>query len=297
MSRVVVALGGNALLRRDDRRQEGGQRANVETAADVIAALAHHELVVTHGNGPQVGLLALQAERAGDRESLDVLGAQSEGMIGYVLEREVRSRLPSRQVVTLLTQVEVDPDDPAFADLTKPIGPVYRRETVARLAAAGGWSFGRDGEGWRRMVASPRPRRILVLDAITLLLEAGHLVVCAGGGGIPVAMGAHGALVGVDGVIDKDRSAALLASSIGADVLLLLTDVGAIYEDWPARHRPIRSMTPDEARGAGLEGGSMGPKAAAAAEFVQSGGGLAVIGAVEEAVAMMAGEAGTRIVP
>lgn len=304
--RIVVALGGNALLPREEAREGSGdsgqsssrsvQASNVALAADVVAALAHHHLVVTHGNGPQVGLLALQTEAAGGDETLDVLGAETEGMIGYVLEREIRSRLPARPVVTLLTQVEVDPDDPAFRNPTKPIGPLYERAEAERLAEERGWSVAPDGDRWRRVVPSPRPRQILELDAIALLLAAGHLVVCGGGGGIPVVK-KDGALAGVEGVVDKDRSTALLARELGADLLLLLTDVPAIYRDWPEREHPVRSTTPERILDMDLSAGSMGPKVEAAAWFVETTGGLAVIGALEDAVAMVAGAAGTRIAP
>lgn len=268
----------------------------VSTAADVVAALAHHALVVTHGNGPQVGLLALRAESTGERGLLDELGAQSDGIIGYLLEREIRSRLPLRPVVTLLTQVEVDAADPAFAAPSKPIGPRYDRGTAERLAAERGWTVSREGDHWRRVVASPRPLRILELDAIELLLGAGHLVVCGGGGGIPVTVAPDGDLVGVEAVVDKDRSAALLAMGLETDVLLFLTDVPAVFEDWPVRRRPLREVTPAELRALDLAAGSMGPKAEAAIAFVESTGGTAVIGALEDAVAMMAGKAGTRVV-
>lgn len=273
------------------------QDSKLALAADVVAALSLHELVVTHGNGPQVGLLALQTEAAGTGEPLDVLGAETEGMIGYVLEREIRSRLPGRPVVTLLTQVEVDPGDPAFDEPTKPIGPLYGREEAEGLAAERDWSVAPDGNRWRRVVPSPRPRRILELDAIRLLLEAGQLVVCGGGGGIPVVSGQGGELTGIEGVVDKDRSAALLGRELDADVLLLLTDVPAIYRDWPSRERPLRSITPSRIREMALADGSMGPKAEAAAWFVEETGGVAVIGALEDAVAMLAGEAGTSVTP
>lgn len=295
MTRIVAALGGNALLRRNETTAGASQEAHLETAADVIAALAHHDLVVTHGNGPQVGLLALRAESSGQAQPLDVLGAETEGMIGYLLEREIRSRLPRRPVVTLLTQIEVDPDDPAFGRPTKPIGPVYDQAVAERMARERGWQVAPDGTGWRRVVPSPSPRRILELDAIELLLDRGHLVVCGGGGGIPVALGAGGTLNGIEAVIDKDRSAALLAAGLGADLLLLLTDVAAVYEDWPGRGTPIRSTSPEGIRRIALAAGSMGPKAEAAADFVERTGRVAVIGAVEEAAAMLAGDAGTRV--
>jgi len=297
----VAALGGNALLPREEMEEgaapssHSARASNVALAADVVVSLAHHSLVVTHGNGPQVGLLALQTEAAGTGETLDVLGAESEGMIGYLLEREIRSRLPAHPVVTLLTQVQVSADDPAFDDPSKPIGPLYDRDEAERLAGERGWSVAPDGDRWRRVVPSPRPRRILELDAIDLLVREGQLVVCGGGGGIPVVMSEDGDLVGVEGVVDKDRSAALLARELQADVLLLLTDVAAVYQDWPERERPVRRTTPAHLRDMELAGGSMGPKAESAAWFVEETRGVAVIGALQDGAEMLAGRAGTRV--
>ncbi len=296
MTRIVVALGGNALMPRREPRPGEAQRVQVATAADAVAALAHHSLVLTHGNGPQVGLLALDAETSGRAYTMDVLGAATEGRIGYVLEREIRARLPTRPIVTLLTQVEVDPDDPAFRTPSKPIGPVYDRATADRMEKDRGWTSLPEGDGWRRVVPSPLPHRILGLDAIELLLGAGHLVICAGGGGIPVAVDPWDGLVGVEGVIDKDRSAALLARGLDADYLLFLTDVDAIYEDWPGRQRPLRQVKAADLLEMELATGSMGPKAEAAAAFASSGKGVAVIGALHDAAAMLAGESGTRVV-
>jgi carbamate kinase len=297
--RVVVALGGNALLRRGEPLEAEVQRRNVAVAADAVASLAaDHEVIVTHGNGPQVGLLALQAE-ALPRVTpypLDVLGAESEGMIGYLLEQELRNRLPRRQVVTLLTQVEVRADDPAFGRPTKPIGPVYTEAEARRLAEARGWSVAPDGPAWRRVVASPEPRRIIELPAIRLLVEAGAIVVCAGGGGIPVVVIPSGACRGVEAVIDKDRAAALLATGLESDALLLLTDVDAVYHDFGTpRARPVRETTPRELRRLPLDPGSMGPKVEAACRFVEETGGIAGIGRLEEAEAVLAGSAGTTV--
>ncbi len=296
----MVAFGGNALLRRGESPGMGAEEQSLARAGAVTAALARrHQVVVTHGNGPQVGLLALRdAGLSGLAASpLDVLGAETEGMIGYLLERELRSCLPDRSVVVLLTQVQVDPDDEAFGRPTKPIGPVYERDRAEVLAAERGWSIGPDGEGWRRVVPSPRPRRILELTAIRLLVEAGHLVVCAGGGGIPVLVGPDGRVHGVEAVVDKDLSAALLASGLDAEVLLLLTDVDGLYRDWPERSDPVRRITPRELGEMKLPPGSMGPKAEAAAAFVQKTGGRAVIGGLENAEAMLAGSSGTEVVP
>jgi carbamate kinase len=294
--RVVVALGGNALLRRGESPALDVQRVNAQRAAAAIAPLARaHELIVTHGNGPQVGLLALLAEASAEVPPypLDVLGAESEGLIGYLLEQALRVALPGREIATLLTQVEVDAHDPGFAKPSKPIGPVYTRETGERLAAQRGWTLAPDGAGVRRCVPSPEPLRILELASVRHLLAAGVLVVCAGGGGIPV-IASGDALAGAEAVVDKDLSAALLARELGADALLLLTDVPAIFRDWPRRDAPLARTTPAQLRGLGLAAGSMGPKAEAACRFAETGG-FTTIGALEDAVRLLAGAAGTRI--
>jgi carbamate kinase len=297
--RVVIALGGNALVRRNEPITVETQRRNLAAAAIAVAAIAtDHEIAVTHGNGPQVGLLALQAEAYRDVPSfpLDVLGAESEGMIGYLIEQELRCRLPGRDVVTLLTQTEVDPDDPAFTNPTKPIGPVYAREEAEALAAARRWHVAADGAGWRRVVPSPEPRRILEIGAIRALIAAGALVVCAGGGGIPVVVTASGGIRGVEAVVDKDLATALLAREISADALLLLTDVDAVYRDWNAgRRQPLAQTTTSELRSLDLDVGSMGPKVEAACRFVETGGAMAGIGALRDAAAILAGTRGTRV--
>jgi carbamate kinase len=299
--RVVAALGGNALLRRGEPADAETQRHNVERAVRALAGLAEqHELVVTHGNGPQVGLLALQSEayREVPAYPLDVLGAESEGMIGYLLEQGLDNELPGREVCTLLTQVIVDPSDEAFAHPTKPVGPVYDDVVASRLADERGWAVARDGDGWRRVVPSPEPLRIVELGAIRLLVDAGVIVVCVGGGGVPVVSNGDGGLRGVEAVVDKDLAGALLARALGADALLLLTDVSAVELDrgTPVA-RPLRHATPDQLRQLDLAAGSMGPKAEAAARFVEASGGMAAIGALEDAVAMLAGAAGTRVRP
>ncbi len=297
--RLVIALGGNALLRRGEPLEAEVQRRNVARAADALAAVAQrHELVVTHGNGPQVGLLALQAEAYRDVAPypLDVLGAESEGLIGYMIEQELAARLPGREVATLLTQVEVDPRDPAFARPTKPIGPRYDRATAEQLAARHRWQIAPDGDGARRVVPSPEPRAIVEMAAIRLLVGAGVTVICAGGGGIPVVRDAAGARRGVAAVIDKDLASALLARELGADGLVMLTDVPAVYLDWPApRQRPIARATPAELRARTFAEGSMAPKVEAACRFVESGGRFAAIGALEDAAALIDGRAGTRV--
>lgn len=297
--RIVAALGGNALLRRGEPLDAEVQRRNVKQAVRALAPLARgNELVVTHGNGPQVGLLALQAASYRDVAPypLDVLGAESEGMIGYLLEQELASLLPERPVATLLTQVVVDPEDPAFSRPTKPIGPLYDRDGAAALSAARGWFMGPDTGGYRRLVPSPEPRRILELPAIAILVESGVVVVCAGGGGVPVVIDEVGAIRGVEAVVDKDLSAALLARDLDADILLLLTDVEGVWTGWGGPSpQLVREADPTSLRALALAPGSMGPKAEAAARFVEATGRRAVIGPLSEAVAVAAGEAGTVV--
>lgn len=296
--RVVAALGGNALLRRGEPLDAETQRHNVALAARSLAAIARdHELVVTHGNGPQVGLLALQAEAypEGGVYPLDVLGAESEGMIGYLLQQGLRNALGDRPVATLLTQVLVDAADPAFASPTKPIGPIYARAEAAALAATRGWAVRPDGQHWRRVVASPEPSAIVELDVIELLVGAGVLAICAGGGGVPVVEAA-GALHGVEAVVDKDLVAALLATELRADALLLLTDVPAVQTAWgTAQARAVPEATPAELRALDLAAGSMGPKVEAASRFAEATGGRAMIGALDDAAALLDGTAGTCV--
>lgn len=299
---VVVALGGNALLRRGEPLDAAVQRANVKVAAEAVAEVAlEHRLVLTHGNGPQVGLLALQnaAYDAVAPYPLDVLGAETEGMVGYVLEQELGRHLPRERLATLLTQVVVDPADPAFEHPTKFVGPVYDEATAGELADRRGWVVARDGDAWRRVVPSPEPVRIVEIDTIRILVDHGVTVTCAGGGGIPVVPdvvdGVPG-LIGVEAVIDKDLAAALLATALGADALLLLTDVDAVYEGFgtPAA-RAVRSATPEQLRTLPLPAGSMGPKVEAVCRFVEAGGGLGAVGALSDAAAIVRGEAGTVV--
>ena len=299
--KIVIALGGNALLQRGEPPTASVQRGHAGEAMAAVAELAlDHEVILTHGNGPQVGLLALQASAYADVPPypLDVLGAESEGMIGYVLEQELENRLPGRNVVTVLTQVVVDPADPAFSAPSKPIGAIYSEEQARKLAAELGWSIAPDNNHFRRVVPSPQPLRIVEIGAIRTLVDSGALVVCSGGGGIPVSIDAGGALYGVEAVIDKDLAAELLARSLEADMLMMLTDVGAVMSGWGGPDpQPIRSATADELRTRQLANGSMGPKVEAACRFVESTGGLAAIGALEDAAAILAGTAGTTITP
>jgi carbamate kinase len=297
---VVVGLGGNALLRRGQPLDVAVQRANVKVAAEAVAAIAQrHRVVLTHGNGPQVGLLALQSEAYLEVQPypLDVLDAESEGMVGYLIEQELGRHLPRERLATLLTQVLVDPHDPAFKHPTKPVGPMYDDVQASRLAAARGWDVRRDGDGWRRVVPSPEPKRIVELETVRLLVDHGVTVICAGGGGIPVVPDGLDGLRGIEAVIDKDLSASLLASSVDADALLLLTDVAGVYEGWGRGHaRLLRETTVEELRGLDdLPAGSMGPKVEAACRFVEAGGRLAGIGALSSAPAILAGEAGTVV--
>ncbi|MGE5268843.1 MAG: carbamate kinase [Thiohalocapsa sp.] len=297
--RAVIALGGNALLRRGEAPDIDTQSHNVAAAARVIAPIARsHEVVVTHGNGPQIGLLALQAAAYTPAKAypLDVLGSESEGLIGYLLELAFANALPDRKIVALLTQVEVDPADPAFAAPTKPIGPVYGETEASRIAAEKGWPMMRDGTGWRRAVPSPLPQRICELHAIRTLLDTGFVVICAGGGGIPTVAPQSGERRGVEAVIDKDFAAALLAESVGADFLLLLTDVPAVWTQWPMHDgAPIGKTTPGELRRHSFAPGSMAPKVEAACRFVERTGRPAGIGAIEQAVAILQADAGTIV--
>lgn len=307
--RLVVALGGHALLHRGEEPTADAQRRNVVVAAKAVAALARdHEVLVTHGNGPQVGLLALQAEAvrggAGARAAsppglpLDVLGAQSEGMIGYMVAQELQNQLPEREVATLLTQVEVDPTDPAFEHPTKPIGPSYNEAEARRLAELYAWEVASEGSAWRRVVPSPTPLRILEVGTLRLLVRHGVLVVCAGGGGVPVIFDAWGRVHGVEAVIDKDRTASLLAREVEADGLLLLTDVDGVYRGWGTDvSERIPVLSTEEVEDLDLAVGSMGPKVRACVEFVSGAGPrFAAIGALEESVEVLAGETGTRVV-
>jgi len=299
--RVVVALGGNALLKRGEIMSPSQQRENVRIAARALAPVAQeHELVISHGNGPQVGLLALQAAAYDSVEPfpLDVLGAQTEGMIGYLIEQELGNELPYEQpFATILTMVQVDPEDPAFANPTKPIGPVYAQEEAERMRDLHGWHIGRDGDGWRRLVPSPRPQHIFEARPIRWLVDQGVVVICTGGGGIPT-MYEGDRLVGAEVVIDKDLASALLAKQLGADMLVMATDVDGVYTGWGTEDaRLVGSAEPADLMDLDLAAGSMGPKVEAACAFVAASGGVAVIGALGQIAEMVAGSAGTRVLP
>ena len=301
--RIVIALGGNALLRRSDPMTTEVQRRNVKVAAQAIAPLAaEHSIVVVHGNGPQVGLLSLQAESYTGAEPypLDVLDAGTQGIIGYLIQQELRSLLPpQQQVATLLTMITVDPDDPAFTRPSKFVGPVYPKDSADALAAEKGWVFRSDGAAWRRVVPSPEPRQILEITPISWLLERGAVVICAGGGGIPTMYPAsgHGELVGVEAVIGKDLASELLAEDVGADLFLMATDVDGVYLHWgsPQQERLDR-VTPEELAGYEFAAGSMGPKVEAASRFAAKTGRRAAIGSLADIVGIVAGKAGTSVV-
>jgi carbamate kinase len=302
--RVVVALGGNALLKRGEPMTADVQRANVRSAAPALAAVARqHALVLSHGNGPQVGLLALQAAAYEEVEPypLDVLGAQTQGMIGYVIEQELGNILPFEvPFATLLTMIEVDPADPAFRDPTKFVGPVYEKEEADQLAADKGWVFKQDGDKWRRVVPSPQPKRIFEIRPIRWLLEQNTVVICAGGGGVPTMYDpdAERFLVGVEAVIDKDLASELLAREVEADLYVMVTDVDGVYVNWGTPdQRKLDRVTPSELRGHDFAAGSMGPKVEAAVRFVENTGKRAAIGGLEQIEEIVDGSAGTQVVP
>lgn len=299
--RAVVALGGNALLRRGQELTSENQRANVRIACEALAPVAlAHELVVSHGNGPQVGLLALQgaAYTKVPTYPLDVLGAETQGMIGYMVEQELGNRLPmEKPLATLLTMIQVDDHDPAFDEPTKPIGPIYDAAAADELSRSRGWTFRPDGDAFRRVVPSPAPKRIFELRQIEWLLERGCVVICAGGGGIPTAYRPGRQLVGVEAVIDKDRASRLLASGVRADALVMATDVDAVYLGWGTdEERAIARAHPQAllAHRDEFPAGSMLPKVEAACRFAATGG-RAAIGSLTDVVAMLEGTAGTVV--
>ncbi|MDQ2780847.1 MAG: carbamate kinase [Pseudomonadota bacterium] len=299
--KLLVALGGNALLQRGQAPSAQNQSANINVAADQLARVAAgNGLVVTHGNGPQIGLLALQAA-SGDpatASSLDTLGAETDGLIGYLLEQSLANRLPpDRAVATLLTRVEVDPCDPAFAKPSKPIGPIYAAAEATRLAQQRHWVVGPDGSGLRRLVASPQPQRILGLEPIRWLIERGAVVIAAGGGGIPVALSADGrSHHGVEAVIDKDACSALLAQQLGVDCFVIATDVTGVSLDWGTpQQREIRRISPQALARHRFAAGSMGPKVDAACAFALATGRRAMIGSLGHIEAMLAGQSGTEV--
>ena len=297
--RIVIALGGNALLRRGEDMTAENQRKNIQIAVKSLAPIVEdNELVISHGNGPQVGLLSLQsaAYKEVDEYPLDVLGAQTEGMIGYMIEQELGNLLPIEiPIASILTMVEVDPEDPAFSNPTKPIGPIYTKEEAEELQKVKGWEIKMDGKDWRRVVASPEPHRIFELRPIHWLLEKGTVVICAGGGGIPTIYNKDGKLEGVEVVIDKDRASSLLAFELEADVLIMATDTEGVFHDWGTKNQKIISKTtPEQIKKYDFDKGSMGPKVEAACSFVERSGQRAVIGSVKDIKEMVDGSAGTQ---
>lgn len=298
--RLVIALGGNALLRRGEAMTAENQRENVRIACEQIAKVAPgNELVIAHGNGPQVGLLALQgnAYDPSNPYPLDVLGAETEGMIGYMIEQELGNLLDFEvPFATLLTQVEVDANDPAFKDPTKFIGPVYAKDEAERLAKEKGWVVKPDGDKYRRVVASPKPKRIFEIRPIKWLLEKSSIVICAGGGGIPTLYDENRKLKGIEAVIDKDLCSALLAEQLEADLLIIATDVDAAYIDFgKPTQKAIAQAHPDELEKLGFAAGSMGPKVQAACDFARHTGKVAVISSLENIENIFKGTAGTRV--
>jgi carbamate kinase len=300
--RIVVALGGNALLKRGERPDASNQIANVALAVEALAPLAReHELVVTHGNGPQIGVLAVESAsdpRLSAPYPLDVLGAQTQGMIGYWLLQAFQNALPGRQVASMLNQTLVLAHDQALEHPTKFVGEVYEEEEAKRLAGERGWTVSQDGSGWRRVVGSPKPQRVVETRMIRLLLRSGAVVVCAGGGGVPVVRNERGKLRGLEAVIDKDLTAAVLAEALEADVLMVLTDVPNVVRHFGTpQAEPISRITPGALRRELFPAGSMGPKVDAVCRFVELTGDMAAIGRLQDAEAIMAGEAGTIITP
>jgi carbamate kinase len=298
--RVVIALGGNALLERGEKPDADIQEAHVISAVRALAPLASsNKLLITHGNGPQVGVLALESARDPDLSHpypFDVLGAQTQGMIGYWLVQALADALPATRACCLLCRTVVRADDPAFARPSKFVGPVYAEARARQLAAARGWKIRQDGRSWRRVVPSPEPVELVELDMVRQLAGTGTLVVCAGGGGVPVVRDDAGALRGVEAVVDKDLTAALLARALAADALVILTDVDAVEDGYGTpQARPIRRTTPRELRARAFPGGSRGPTVDAASRFAEATGGMAAIGRLDDAQALLDGKAGTVI--
>jgi carbamate kinase len=298
--RIVAALGGNALLERGESPDADIQEAHVAQAvAALLPLLREHKVIITHGNGPQVGVLAIESARdpALSRPySFDVLGAQTQGMIGYWIAQAVTTVMPDKPAVCVICRTIVHDGDPAMTHPTKFVGPVYDEPAAMRLRGERGWVMREDGSSWRRVVPSPEPVRIVELDMIKMLAASGAIVICAGGGGVPVTRDASGGLHGVEGVLDKDLTAALLARDTGADALLLLTDVPAVIDGYGTSHaRPIRRATAKELRALPFPAGSMGPKVEAACRFAESTGRPAAIGQLTDAPALLAGAAGTIV--
>jgi carbamate kinase len=302
VKRIVIAVGGNALLERAEVPSAEIQEQHVRAAVEGLAGvLADHEVVITHGNGPQVGILAMEAARDPSLARpfpFDVLGAQTQGMIGYFFLQALESACPRRDVVSMVTQVLVSSDDPAFDEPTKFVGPMLEASDASKLEERWGWAIRADGDGMRRVVASPEPIEVLEIASIERLVSARSIVVCAGGGGIPVVRLEDGSIRGVEAVIDKDLTAAHLAARLGADGLVILTDVPAVEDDFgTSRARPIRSATSSELRRGSFPAGSMGPKVEAACRFVEATGARAMIGRLDDVESVLAGLSGTTVIP
>lgn len=300
--RIVIALGGNALLERGEKPDAAVQQANAVRAIRALAPLAEeHQVVITHGNGPQVGLLAMESAANPELRRpypFDVLGAQTQGMIGYWLLQALQNALPGRQVAALVNQTLVSAADPAFAAPTKFVGAVYEEAAARRMAAEHGWSIAKDGAYWRRVVPSPTPQRVVETRIIRLLLNSGAVVVCAGGGGVPVIRNEAGKLEGVEAVVDKDLASAVLAEALEADALLLLTDVPAVMRGFGTpQAQPVYRATPAALRAERFPAGSMGPKVEAVCRFAELTADMGAIGALQDAVAILAGKAGTIVTP
>ena len=298
--RVVVALGGNALLQRGQALSAENQRENIRVAAGQMAEIhEHHELIIAHGNGPQVGLAALMdaAYTDVDPYPLDVLGAKTIGMIGYIIEQELGNIIPFEDhIITVLTQIVVDPADPAFQNPTKPVGPVYDKAEAEKLQIEKGWTMAPDGEHFRKVVPSPLPQRIIEIDTIKMLVDNGVVVICAGGGGIPVAYDDERKLFGVEAVIDKDLASGLLAKGLDAEMFVMLTDVSSVYVDFGTqKQRAIRAAHPDAIEALDFAAGSMGPKVKGACKYVRETGFKSAIGQLSDLAAIMSGKAGTLI--
>lgn len=298
--RVVVALGGNALLQRGQKLNAENQRHNIRVAAKQLAAAhARHKLVIAHGNGPQVGLLALMDASYSpvDPFPLDVIGAETVGMIGYIIEQELGNLVPFEDhIVTILTQILVDPADPAFENPTKPVGPVYDLDEAERLKVEKGWKMAADGDYYRRVVPSPEPQRIIEMNVIRMLVDSGITVICAGGGGIPVAYDDNNKLFGVEAVIDKDLASGLLARDLGAGMFVMLTDVPNIYTGFGTPgQKAIRAAHPDALQKLSFAAGSMGPKVRGACRFVRETGNDAAIGQLSDLLDVIEGRAGTLV--
>ncbi|MCX8602449.1 MULTISPECIES: carbamate kinase [unclassified Gilliamella] len=298
MELIVIALGGNAISKRNESLTVENQYRNIHATTKLIAKLAgKYRLVIVHGNGPQVGLLALQnaAYQAVPAYPLDILVAQTQGMLGYMIGQSLQQQETVKQVVTLLTQVEVASDDPAFSNPTKFIGPVYDPKDQQHLQSQYGWTFKADGKAIRRVVPSPKPQKILEIDTIKKLLADDNIVICNGGGGIPVIKQKTG-YTGVEAVIDKDHSAAQLAIQLKADHLMILTDADAVYENWGTQAQTaLRHVNTERLKPLAIDDGAIGPKVKSVIEFVNNTGNKAYIGNLTDIESLLAGIKGTIV--